>query len=152
MTQTAKSAAVAHLARRDYSRQEIQIKLTQKGFDDAEIQQALDYCESQGFQSDERYAQLLVRSHIAKGHGTMRIMQAMAQKGLDRACIQLAIDNSDCDWFELAKTKAIKKFQTPKTKDPKEKAKRIRYLVGQGFSFDQIAYALDYDPYDEASM
>lgn len=30
----------------------------------------------------------------------------------------------------------------------KEKARRIRHLMGQGFSYDQVAYALEYDPYD----
>ncbi|AVV85806.1 recombinase RecX [Shewanella putrefaciens] len=30
----------------------------------------------------------------------------------------------------------------------KEKAKRVRFLMGQGFSYDQISYALDSDPND----
>lgn len=33
----------------------------------------------------------------------------------------------------------------------KEKARRVRFLIGQGFSFDQISYALDWDPADAES-
>nr|WP_323741233.1 regulatory protein RecX [Shewanella sp. XMDDZSB0408] len=134
------------LARRDYSRVEVKNKLIAKDFENMEIEQALDECEAQGFLDDTRYAGLLLRSHISKGHGNMRIKQVMIQKGLHKECIEQAFNSSDCDWFELAKMKAIKKYRTPHTKDHKEKAKRVRYLVGQGFSFDQIAYALDYDP------
>ncbi|NKF49772.1 regulatory protein RecX [Shewanella sp. WXL01] len=123
--------------------------MLQKDFEQLEIEQTLDYCEAQGFQCDDRYAALLLKSHIAKGHGVMRISQAMAQKGLAKNVIRQAIDASDCDWFELAKQKAVKKYGTPKTSDHKEKARRVRHLVGQGFSFDQVAYALDYDPYLE---
>ena len=120
-----------------------------KDFDIVEVEQVLDYCEVQGYLSDERYAASLVRSHVNKGHGTMRITQALAQKGLSKDYIQEAINQSDCDWFELAKQKAIKKYGDPCTSDLKEKAKRVRFLIGQGFSFDQVAYALSYDPYDE---
>ncbi|MCL1141822.1 regulatory protein RecX [Shewanella gaetbuli] len=149
MSQSAKSVAVAYLARRDYSRQQIHKKLLEKDFEELAIQQALDYCESQGYLDDMRYAQMLIRSHIYKCHGVMRIQQALVQKGLSKDVIKTAIDQCDCDWFELAKQKAVKKYGTPHTKDLKEKNRRIRHLVGQGFSFDQVAYALDYDPYDE---
>ncbi len=67
--------------------------------------------------------------------------------------------NSGCDWFELAKDKAIKKYGNPKVTEvkgskalallTKEKAKRVRFLLGQGFSYEQVTYALDYDPSDD---
>ena len=109
----------------------------------------LDSCEAKGFLDDNRYAGMLVRSHILKGHGAGRIRQAMAQKGLSKDVVQHAIDSADCDWFELARQKAQKKFGTTPIEDNKDKAKRIRYLLGQGFSYDQVAYGLEYDPYDE---
>ncbi|SUI76608.1 Regulatory protein recX [Shewanella morhuae] len=118
----------------------------------------LDACESSGFINDNRYAELLVRSHISRGHGAIRIRQAIAQKGLSKDCIEVALANGDCDWFELAKDKAIKKYGIPRVTEvkgstardliAKEKAKRVRFLMGQGFSYDQISYALAVDPND----
>ncbi|MGI2065421.1 regulatory protein RecX [Shewanella sp. MF08487] len=150
--------AVALLARRDYSRRQVRDKLLEKGFELIDIEPALDACESSGFINDNRYAELLVRSHISRGHGAIRIRQAIAQKGLSKDCIEAALTNSDCDWFELAKDKAIKKYGIPRVTEvkgstardliAKEKAKRVRFLMGQGFSYDQISYALAVDPND----
>ena len=116
----------------------------------------LDDCEASGFINDKRYAELLVRSHIARGHGPIRIRQAIAQKGLSKDCIEAALLANDHDWFELAKAKAIKKYATPKVTEvkgsqsrelvAKEKAKRVRFLLSQGFNYEQVSYALDYDP------
>jgi regulatory protein len=116
----------------------------------------LDDCEASGFINDKRYAELLVRSHITRGHGPIRIRQAIAQKGLSKDCIEAALSANDHDWFELAKAKAIKKYVTPKVTEikgsqsrelvAKEKAKRVRFLLSQGFNYEQVSYALDYDP------
>ncbi|WP_083758928.1 RecX family transcriptional regulator [Shewanella sediminis] len=43
-----------------------------------------------GFLDDSRYAELLICSHISKGHGPTRIRLVMAQKGLDKDIINLA--------------------------------------------------------------
>lgn len=137
--------ALAMLARREHSRQQVKIKLITKGFESAEIEPVLDYCESKSYLDDCRYGEMLVRAHIEKGHGLLRIKQVLIQKGLSQEHIQQVLDCTDCDWFELAKTKAIKKYgsNTLDAKDYKEKAKRVRYLVGQGFDYEQVNYALE---------
>ncbi|AVV85805.1 recombinase RecX regulatory protein RecX [Shewanella putrefaciens] len=84
-----------------------------KGFELNDIEPVLDACESSGFINDARYAELLVRSHISRGHGAIRIRQAIAQKGLSKDCIEAALVNCDCDWFELAKDKATKNTVFP---------------------------------------
>ncbi|MGL4613609.1 MAG: regulatory protein RecX [Shewanella sp.] len=159
MSQSARQFAVALLARRDYSRQQVCQKLLEKGFEQAEIDAVLNECEASGFISDSRYAQLLVRSHISRGHGPIRIRQAIAQKGLAKECIEVALANSGCDWFELAKAKALKKFGATCVMSgashallAKEKAKRVRFLMGQGFSYEQVIYALDGSSFNDDSF
>nr|WP_039978371.1 regulatory protein RecX [Shewanella decolorationis] len=130
--------------------------MLEKGFEVVDIEPVLDDCEASGFINDKRYAELLVRSHITRGHGPIRIRQAIAQKGLSKDCIEAALSANDHDWFELAKAKAIKKYVTPKVTEvkgsqsrelvAKEKAKRVRFLLSQGFNYEQVSYALDYDP------
>lgn len=136
--------AVGLLARRDYSRHQIKTKLLQKGFELTEIAPVLDRCVDNGYLDDARFAVLLLRSHISKGHGQNRIRQSMTQKGLSKEIIETTLNHSDCDWFELAKSKADKKFANKEViVDPKERARRVRYLLSQGFGYDQVAYALE---------
>ncbi|MCL1120236.1 recombination regulator RecX [Shewanella seohaensis] len=133
--------------------------MLEKGFEIVDIDPVLDDCEASGFINDKRYAELLVRSHIARGHGPIRIRQAIAQKGLSKDCIEAALSANDHDWFELAKATAIKKYAIPKVTEikgshsrellAKEKAKRVRFLLSQGFNYEQVSYALDYDPLED---
>ncbi len=144
MTSSAMHIAVGLLARRDYSIYQIKTKLLQKGFETPEIETTISRCIEHGYLDDLRFAALLLRSHISKGHGQNRIRQSMAQKGLSKADIETALNQSDNDWFELAKTKAEKKFASQGAiTDPKERAKRVRYLLAQGFNYEQAAYALE---------
>ncbi len=140
--------AVALLARRDYGREQLKSRLLDKGFELPEVEQTLDGLEAKGFIDDQRFAAALLRSHIAKAHGPGKVRQALMQKGLNKQCIEQVLDASDCDWFALARTRALKKFGDSPADDMKEKARRIRHLMGQGFSYDQVGYALEYDPYD----
>lgn len=141
--------AVALLARRDYSRGELCSRLADKGFAKTEIEPLADKLEAQGIVDDKRYANTLVRSQIAKGHGPARIRQSGLQKGLSKSCVDTAINVADCDWVALARQRVQKKYAvTNDSLDSKERARRIRHLLGQGFSYEQIAAALDYDPYE----
>ncbi|MCG9697261.1 recombination regulator RecX [Shewanella sp. Isolate11] len=144
MTTSAMHIAVGLLARRDYSTYQIKTKLLQKGFETAEIELVLNRCIEHGYLDDARFAALLLRSHISKGHGQNRIRQSMAQKGLSKDDIETALNQSDCDWFELARAKADKKYASKGAiSDQKERARRVRYLLAQGFAYDQISYALE---------
>jgi regulatory protein len=135
--------AVGLLARRDYSCYQIKTKLLQKGFELTEIALVLDRCVDHGYLDDARFAVLLLRSHINKGHGQNRIRQSMTQKGLSKEIIETTLNHSDCDWFELAKSKANKKFGETVISDAKDRARRCRYLYGQGFTSEQVFYALE---------
>ncbi|MBV7316716.1 recombination regulator RecX [Shewanella sp. NIFS-20-20] len=137
------------LARRDHSCKEVTDKLLAKGFSGSDIDAVVaEYCAS-GYLDDERFAQLLLRSHINKGHGPVRIQQAMMLKGIAKSIVSESLAGSDCDWFALARAKATRKYREFGAIDPKEKAKRIRYLLSQGFSYEQVNFALappeDYD-------
>ncbi len=141
-TLSAKQIAVSLLAGRDYSRQQIKQKLEAKNFETDEIEVALDACEQSGYIDDKRFAQMLLRSHIYKGHGPVRIKQTMKLKGVSSDIISDIFEHSDCDWFVLAKEKVEKKYANKPIADFKEKAKRVRFLLGQGFDYEQANYAL----------
>ncbi|QDF68599.1 regulatory protein RecX [Shewanella sp. SNU WT4] len=136
------------LARRDHSCKEVADKLAGKDFSAEVIASVIGQFLDSGYLDDERFASALVRSHINKGHGPIRIQQAMFQKGIAKSLIAQSIDDADCDWYELAKAKAARKYGEAEVLDPKEKAKRTRYLLSQGFSYDQVSYALSVNDSD----
>jgi regulatory protein len=64
-------------------------------------------------------------------------------KGIDRALLETVVDELEIDWFELAQEAYNKKYSTtPANLEYKEKAKRVRYLMYRGFSYDQINFAM----------
>ncbi|MCG8672809.1 MAG: recombination regulator RecX [Pseudomonadales bacterium] len=136
-----KSYGMALLTRREYGAHELLTKLQSKAEgDDAE--QVLHWLQEQKLQSDQRYAEMLLRSKSARGQGPQRIRQEMQQKRLNGDAINLAFENYEGDWFEQAVNTYRKKFSATAITDPKERAKRQRFMLYRGYTSDQISHAL----------
>jgi regulatory protein len=64
-------------------------------------------------------------------------------KGIDRSLLEKVIEELEVDWFELAQDAYNKKYSnTPADLEYKDKAKRVRYLMYRGFSYDEIDFAM----------
>lgn len=134
------------LARREHSRQELKQKLF-KRFKDLElIDQQLDQLVSENLQSDERYAESLLRQRLSSGHGPIRIRQEMRQKGISDSKISAAIEAEEPDWYELAEETFKKKFGQAPACDVKEQAKRSRFMQYRGFSVEHYQRLQMYCP------
>ena len=140
-----RESAIQLLSRRDHSQWELIHKLRLKGFTETDIEQTLTYCHHLGYIDDVRYAQSQIRQHIGKGHGELRIRQELRHKHVSDNDVQLALDENETDWFELAKQAAHKKYRQFGNVDKKEYSRRVRFLQYRGFSFEQIQYALSDD-------
>ena len=131
------------LGRQEYSRRELTQKLQQREASDEFIENLLDWCEKHNFINGQRYCEGFVRKHIFKCHGLKRIQSEAMSKGIDRALLETVIEELEIDWFELAQEAYNKKYSTtPANLEYKEKAKRVRYLMYRGFSYDQINFAM----------
>ena len=60
--QTPLQRALGLLTRREHSRRELSRKLTSRGVEAADVRSAVDRLEAEGWQSDTRFAEALVRS------------------------------------------------------------------------------------------
>lgn len=134
----AKEYALFLMGRREYSQQELRQKMKNKGYEDTSIEETLNWLQEKGFQSDERFAQSLIRNQQNR-YGNRRIQQNLHQKGIDSDLIQKTLTISD-DETERAFL-AISKFKKYDLKDPKTKEKAIRFLAQRGFSYDLISKA-----------
>lgn len=135
-----KARALRFLARREHSRAELSRKLAPHAGSAEALLLLLDELEKRKQLSDERYAE--VRSHwMGRKYGAARIRQDLKAKGVADAVVARVSSDG-----ELEKAKAIlaRKYRDLAT-TREEKARRMRFLQGRGFSFDTIRAALQVD-------
>lgn len=157
--------AFYYLSRREYGKAELKQKLLDKEQDPDKIDALLDEFEEKGYQSDYRTTLMLIRENIRKGRGRSRIKQAFYQKKIAMPdnideLIDMAnaeseefsefVEDSDdnlvegVDWLKLAVTARTKKYGNTLPREPKDKARQLRFLQYRGFKSDICFAALDY--------
>ncbi len=82
--EAAKQKALSLLDRRDYSRAELLRSLTEKGYEAAAAETAVDRLVQLGFVDDARYAPIVVRHYAAKGYGAQRIRGELQRRGIPK--------------------------------------------------------------------
>ncbi|WP_109439885.1 regulatory protein RecX [Acinetobacter haemolyticus] len=138
--QRLRSYAFALLTRRDYSQAELIKKLNQYAIDPNEVATLVTELAEKNYQSDQRVAALTLSSQIRKGKGIQRIKQALKAKQLDAELI--AEELEEVDWLDQAYQLKVKRFGAEVTRDPKIKAKQVRFLQYRGFDMDVILKAI----------
>lgn len=122
------------LARREYSRRELRVRLLRDGGDEAGADEALTRLGQQGYQSDERFAEMILRARIAQGYGPARTRAELRSHGLDEAAIRGLLDEAGADWNALAAAQLRKKYGRKLVADHAERGKRAAFLLRRGFA------------------
>ncbi|MEN9726680.1 MAG: hypothetical protein RL434_1046 [Pseudomonadota bacterium] len=138
-----RAQALAALARREHSRQELQRKLRARGHAEEDISALIDDLAGQRLQSDERYVEVYIRSRAERGYGPQRIALELKQRGAGAALVKSAMDSAECDWLALAARADRKKFGPLTDCSALALAKRRRHLEYRGYSPDQIKSVLN---------
>jgi regulatory protein len=138
--------ALQALARREFSRAELHVKLTPHVVASDDVVALLDDLEKRGWLSDARALEQTVRIRSAR-FGTQRIAQELRQKGISDDLISAAIPQLKQGELEAARSVWQRKFASP-PQDQKEKAKQMRFLQSRGFSMDVIFKVLRCDEGD----
>ncbi|MFO7581187.1 regulatory protein RecX [Guyparkeria sp.] len=132
--------AVGLLARREHSRLELARKLADRGFSSDEVEAVLDRLAEEGWQSDRRYAESLIRARAARRYGPERIASELVQRGVDEGTASEAFEAEPRDWEALAREQLMARFRGPPEDFP-DRARRHRHLVRRGFPPD-LSHAL----------
>ena len=131
-----------YLARREYGQDELVRKLETAGFDGDIAADAVQRLTEEGLQSDARYAGSFVQSRINQGKGPVRIRQELRERGLRSSSVDVAIDEAEQDWFDLARQVRVRKFGAELPTEFAEKARQMRFLQYRGFDSDQVQVAV----------
>ena len=132
-----KARALRHLVRREHSRAELERKLAPHAESPAALAAVLDALLSRKHQSDERFAEERARV-LSRKYGAAKIRQDLRARGVaDDLIGKLSSEG------ELARAKAIleRKYREPAT-TREQRAKRMRFLQGRGFSYEIITRLL----------
>ena len=139
-----RSYAFAVLTRKEYSKAELIEKLALYAEHRDEVLLLVEELSERQYQSDQRVAEIVLSSQKRKGKGPNRIKMALKTKKIDTELIQEEL--KEVDWTEQAYQLKVKKFGMTVEKDPKIKAKQIRFLMYRGFELDAIMKAISRKP------
>lgn len=129
--QTAPAAAHRWLARRDYSRRELRERLQREGLGAEDAEALVAELADGWWQSDERFAEMLVRTRARQGKGPRLVAAEFFQHDLSAADFRRACGAAAVDWH-AAGHEALRRTRH----DEPEKLRQV--LVRKGFSADQI--------------
>ncbi|TJY56633.1 regulatory protein RecX [Sinimarinibacterium sp. CAU 1509] len=139
--QGARDAALRALARREHSAAELAYKLKQRGHADDVAQSVVDAVGEAGWQSDARYAEMLVRNRIEQGYGPLRIRAELQAAGVADTVAREALDAADIDWCERVRAVHQRRFSGPAS-SAKQWQQQYRFLAGRGFASEHIRMVL----------
>ena len=138
-----RNKALRLLTTREHSREELMRKLAQSKAHRArneakvpppakdDISRLIDDLAAQGWQSDDRYAEAIVRR--LTGQASRRFIEdKLAQTGIKKDVAQLALEGLEQDESEVAKALWERRYGNVPS-DDKERQKQIRFLLSRGF-------------------
>jgi regulatory protein len=136
------TAAMRILQFRWNSAVELRRKLRKKDFDDETIAATLERLQREKWLDDERFAGALVRTHVRKRHGRLRIEAELGAAGVSRGAIAKAIEEHVDPEAERAaavsagtkKLASLLRRHGPEfAETPEARQKLSAFLQGQGF-------------------
>ncbi len=138
---TALDVALRALALRARSEKEIVEKLSQKGFDEREIAQAMAKLAEHALVDDKAFAGQWASYRVRRGMGPYRIAQELRQKGVDRETSDDALANLNEDSMLESARELAEKHLRRGGNNARQRAQAA--LMRRGFGFDVIRRALD---------
>lgn len=141
----AKERALRLLGHRERTHHELRVRLGDEGLSDASILPVLARLEEIGALSDERFAELYVRSKAASGWGRPRIERALADKGVAPEISQRMLD--EFVPVDQERARAYRLAQTRALSTPRERERALARLARKGFApSDALAAIKDPPP------
>lgn len=133
--------AVRYLGRREYTVEELRLKLLQRGADSEITAQVVRDLADENLVSDQRFTEMYVRMRIRRLFGPMKIRGELRSKGIIDKLINEAMPDDEDSWFETATQWAGKRCRGEL--DYAQRAKIYRSLMNRGFTHEQANVALD---------
>jgi regulatory protein len=135
----ARDTALGMLSRREHSRRDLKRKLTSRGIDADAADDAIEQLQRDSYQSDERFAEALVRHRAGSGHGPRYILSELGSHGIAAALVRPLLEEHD--WDAIATALVLRKKASGV--DPETLRRRLLgMLQRRGFEGDSVRCAM----------
>jgi len=136
--QSAKNYGVWLLGRREWSEKELRARFALKGYESAEIEEAIQFLKAYGLQSDARFAGSKVRTNAGRA-GNAKILQQLKLAGISQDVAQEALESSAPE-LERAFAVLQRRF-AGRPADLETRTRAWRFLASRGFGGSTIEKA-----------
>jgi len=141
--QSAKSYAVWLLSRQDYSAASLRRKLSSRGYDDSEVDDAMAFVIDNKYQNDERFAEQRSRGSENRA-GNLRIEMTLRQKGIEADLAKAQVQQLAPEEERVLHAAGKFRDQVMKAGMTQEmKMKIYRFLAYRGFSSKAIRAGIE---------
>ena len=147
MVQALRSKAIRLLARRERSRSELRRLLDPEGAEYEQVSALLDELQNQGWLSEARLADQLVRGRRSRSSAA-RVRLELKRRGLDADVIAASTAGLDAGDLQTAMALWQRRFGDAAT-DRSDRERQMRFLLNRGFS-RSIALKVILNPGGEA--
>ncbi len=144
-----KGRALRLLSGREYSRAELERKLTPHEETPGALAQALDELQAKDFINAQRVVDSVVHRRSPK-LGAQRIRHELQAKGLEPEAVAQAVAQLRTTEVDRARAVWRKKFGDPAA-DAAERSKQMRFLATRGFGGDAIRKVVSGGPGEDLS-
>jgi regulatory protein len=142
-TVNVRAAALALLARRDYTAKELRTKLARRGYDATEVDEAVAALAAEHWQDDARVAAAHTRAAAgAKGRGRYRIERELAARGIAKDLAKQAVGALTAADESAAIDAVLRRRRIGALSSPADRRRVFQHLMRRGFSSDAILRAL----------
>jgi regulatory protein len=134
-------ACIRWLTRREHSRVELRRKLADR-FPETPtetIETVLDRLVEHGLQSDDRFAEMLIRTRIHQGQGRLKIVRELATHHIELTDLS---DYWTAEHSEVERCQAVLE-KWLRGKAAPTPAKALRFLASRGFEFSDATEAVN---------
>jgi len=135
--------ALAMLARREHTRTEMARKLSAHCDSPQEIELLLDVLTARGWLSEARFAESRANT-LARKFGSRKIEHDLKSRGVSFDVIEKTLGPAREHELDRCRAALQRKFREAPA-NAAERARRMRFLQGRGFSFDVIRAAMGKD-------
>lgn len=135
-----RARALRHLARREYTRHELALKLAPHAESEAEIAQVLDDFASRGWLSEQRAAEQIARVRRSR-YGMARIRHDLQTRGVSAEVVGTTLAGLKEGELDAARAVWRRRFRAVPV-NAAERAKQARFLQNRGFSSEIITRLL----------
>lgn len=130
---------------RDRTEKEIRDKLLEKGYDENQVDEEIEFLKNYGYVNDLRYAERFTSDAInLKKWGKIRIRTELLRKGIDRETIDNVIEDA---FFEIDDDRVISqlqvRFKNSDLSNIKERTRIFNFFLRRGFSSEEIRGAMN---------